>query len=192
MSMYRQNQQQGSLTLEAALVLPIFLFIILFVFSFFGIVSAHNEISHALIQSSSSLSMDPYLFEQAALAGESTTSFWGGMGDMFSDIKRLDNDPYFMAHTDWYTPVTETTTPSSVSTIKRRFIGYLAGGNELKADKKLTDLRVKDGLKGVQFTAEVVGDDLKITIEYSLRMLFDFGQDLVMPVKQSVTVRLWK
>jgi len=190
--MHRQHQQRGSLTLEAALVLPIFLFIILFVFSIFGIVSAHNQISHAFIQSSSSLSMDPYLFEQASLAGESSTSFWGGLGDMFSDIKRLDNDPYFMAHTDWYTPGDKTTILTSNNVIKRRFIAYLTGGDEMAADEKLTNLRVKDGLKGIKFTAEAVGDELTITVEYSLRMLFDFGQDLVMPVKQAAKVRLWK
>lgn len=186
--MTQQNKQRGSLTLETAIVLPIFLFLILFIYSLFGIFSAHNQLSHALIQSGKSLSMDPYLFEQTELAGETTTKFWGGLDDIGLDVFRMDNDQYFMALTDWYN-----TLENAEDVIENRFIGYLAGGDKAAADEKLSGLRVVDGLEGIEFEASLVGEDkLEITMRYSLKFLFDFWEYGEMPVEQTILVKLWK
>ena len=182
------EKQRGSLTLETAIVLPIFFLLILFVYSLFGIYSAHNQMSHALVQASKSLAMDPYLYEETELAGETTTKFWGGLDDVGLNVFRMDNDPYFMALTDWYNKL-----ESSEYVIRNRFIGYLTGGDEQAAEEKLNGLRIVNGLNGVDFDAQIVGDDqLQITMKYTIKMLFNFWDYGEMPVEQTVQVKLWK
>ena len=58
-----EDKQRGSTTLETSIVLPIFIFIFLFIFGLFSIVSAQNQMTHALIQSTKSMSLDSYITE---------------------------------------------------------------------------------------------------------------------------------
>ena len=186
------NNQRGSLTLETAIVLPVFIFIILFIFSLFGIFSAHNQVSHALVQSAKSLSLDPYLFSKTNLARESVTDFWGGASDMLIDIFCSNNDPYFTALTDWNTTMDDSTSVRDLDTVKKRFVAYLTGGDEDAADDKLRNLGVVDGLDGVQMESTVENKVLSITISYSIKLVFDFWDNAEMPVSQTVKVRLWE
>lgn len=185
--MKQQEMERGSLTLETAIVLPIFIFLMLFVYSLFGIVSAHNQISHALIQSAKSLSLDPLLYEKTDMARDSATKFWGGLDDMGLDFMRLGNDPYYMSQNDWYNR-----TGDAETVVKKRFIGYFSGGSEEAAEEKLKMLRVVNGLSGMDFDVHVNGNKLTIRISCSLKMLFDFWDEAAMPLEQSVTVTLWK
>lgn len=185
--MSRHSSQRGSLTLETAIVLPIFLFLVLFIYSLFGIFSVHNQMSHALIQAGKSLSLDPYLYSQTNLAGATTTTFWGSLGDIGLNIFRNNNDPYFMTRFDWHN-----LPEAQEEVVRLRFIGYLSGGDPDAADKKLTDLRVVDGLDGVKFETNITGTDtLQITMSYTMKALFDFWDFGEHPVKQSITVKLW-
>ena len=59
--MEKKNDEQGSVTLEAAIILPIFCALFMALNGFFFTFNAQNQISHALIQSASSLGLDPYL-----------------------------------------------------------------------------------------------------------------------------------
>lgn len=186
--MKKNDRQRGSLTLETAIVLPIFLFMFLMIFGLFSIVSAQNQISHALIQSGRSMSLDPYFLEKVDSAGEAGTKFWGGLSDMVLDLVRLDNDVHFTSHTDWYESENGNTTVA-----KNRFVGYLAGGNQEKADQKLRDLGVVGGLSGVKFKTEVIDkSELKITISYKLQYVLDAFDMGKIPIEQYVLVKLWK
>lgn len=185
--MTKQESQRGSMTLETAIVLPIFFFLLLFIYSLFGIFSAHNQITHALVQSAKSLSLDPYIYDETELLGESTFKFWGSLGDIALNIFRADNDEYYMSTTDWYNQG-----DGAEAVVRKRFVGYLSGGDENAAQEKLEGLRVIDGLNGIDFTVSVADDMLTIKIDYTLKFLFDFWEFGEMPVSQSIQVKLWK
>lgn len=79
------ENQRGSVTLETSIVLPIFIFLFLFIYGLFSVIAAQNQMTHALVQSTKSLSLDSYLAENVESAGEAGTKFWGGLSDMVSD-----------------------------------------------------------------------------------------------------------
>ncbi len=183
--MDKVEMQNGSITLETCIVLPIFFFLFLFIDGIFIIFTAQNEIMHALVQSSKSLSLDAYLTENVESAAEEQTRFWGGLSDAVLDMVRLTKDKYYTSQTDWY----ET---DNVMVAKNRFIGYFAGGDESLAAEKLEILHVKDGLNGITYSMEKDGEDYTFTISYSLQYWFDFFDMGEIPIKQSYTTRLWK
>ena len=185
--MLKDESQKGSVTLETSIVLPIFIVIILFVYGLFSIVSAQNQVSHALIQSSKSLSLDSYLTENVESAAEAGTSFWGGLSNMVEDLARMSNDQHFSSMTDWYS-----TTSAGANVAKDRFVGYLSGGDESAANEKLENMGVVNGLSGITFETNVAGEELTITIKYQLQYWFDAFDLGKIPMEQTITTRLWK
>lgn len=185
--MDRRDKQYGSVTLETSIILPIFIFIFLFIYGLFSVISAQNHMTHALVQASKSLSLDSYLSENLESAAEDGTKFWGGLSDMVLDIVRLDNDEYFTSQTDWYASEN-----GDAQIAKERFIGYLTGGDESKAKEKCDSLKIVNGLDGVTFKTKVEGEKLTVTIKYEIQYWFDFFDIGKFPVEQSITTRLWK
>ena len=180
------KKERGSVTLETSIVLPIFIFLFMFIYGLFSVVSAQNQMTHTLIQATKSLSLDSYLTENVDSAAEAGTKFWGGLSDMVLDIVRIDNDPNFTSQTDWYK-----TPESSGDIVKDRFVGYLAGGDESAAREKLDNLGIVGGLDGITFETEVNGESLTVTIKYEIQYWFDFLDMGKIPMAQTVTSRLW-
>lgn len=184
--MNNMENQSGSVTLETCIILPIFLFIFLFVDGLFSVIATQNQMTHTLIQSSKSLSLDSYLTENVESAAEDGTAFWGGLSDMVLDLVRLNNDPYFSSQTDWYK-----SEDGSPSVAKDRFVGFLTGGDEAAADEKLKDMGIVGGLNGISFETKVDGETLTVTIKYEIQYWFDFFDMGKIPMEQSITTHLW-
>ncbi len=155
-------------------------------YGLFSVVSAQNQITHALIQASKSLSLDSYLTENVESAAEEGPKFWGGLSDMVLDFVRLDNNEYFTSKTDWYKTESGDTTVA-----KARFIGYLAGGDINAAHEKLKSLGIVNGINGINFEMKVEDEEMTITIKYEIKYLFDFWGMGKFPMEQSITTRLW-
>ena len=183
--MKKSDSTKGSVVLETSLVLPIFMLVMFFIFGLFSVTAAQNQMTHALIQSSKSLSLDPYLTEHVDSVTEAET-FWTSFGGMILDFVRLANDDHFSSQSDWYE------TEGSEQLMKNRFVGFLAGGDEEAAKKKLDSLNIVDGLDGVDFDMEISGEDMKITMKYEIQFWFDAFDLGKIPMEQSVTTRLWK
>lgn len=181
------NNRKGSITLETILVLPIFFFMFLFIDGLFVVVTAHNTVTHALIQSSKSLSLDSYITENSGTVFKDDTITWGGVSEMIIDLIRINNNPNFTSHTNWYSKDSV-----SSSIIKARFVGYLSGGDEDDAESKLKALGVVDGLNGIKLNGAVNGEELTITANYTIQFWFDFMDMGKIPLSQQVTCRLWK
>lgn len=86
-----ERSQRGSITLETAMVVPIFCGLFLMLNSLFFVVSTQQQVTHALIQAGNSLAMDTYLTESVESAGEQGTRFWGDLADMVIDIRNIFN-----------------------------------------------------------------------------------------------------
>lgn len=190
--MFSKNREKGSLTLETALVLPLFFFMFMFVIGYFGVISARNTISHALIQATTSLSLDSYAnesFEHLSITEEDGLTFWNSIADMVVDIFRFNADPYYASKDKWYK------SNSKTDVVKKRFIAYLVGSDSdavNKANKKLKSLGVENGLDGMSFKYTVVDGDLKVTINYKINSYFNFFGLGSTSVEQSTMAKMWK
>ena len=143
------KNEKGSVTLEMGIFLPIFIFLFVFVYGLFPIIVARNEITHTLVQSTKSLSMDSYITENVNSLYKGST-FWGGFSDGVIEIFRLvadsEEDKYFSSKNDWYKnvdnpdPVLKGESADGIA--KLRFIGFLTGGDKEEADEKLKNLEI--------------------------------------------------
>lgn len=183
--MKRKNKNtEGTVIIETSIVLPLFILMTLFLYGLFSITSAQNQITHALIQSSKSISLDPYLMEHVNSLSEADT-FWGSLGDIILDFARLSNDQHFSSNGSWYTGTGDATIA------KDRFVGYFTGGDEVLADQKLEELGVVNGLDGMNFQMTINGEDITVTIKYELQFIFDAFDMGKIPMEQTITTRMW-
>ncbi len=180
-----QDSSKGTIILETSIVIPIFMMVILVIYGLFSVVSAQNQMTHALIQTSKSLSLDPYITEHVESAGEAN-KFWSGLGDIILDFVRIGNDKHFSSSSSWYSG------KGDDSLAKDRFVGFFAGGDEAAADERLTNLKIVDGLDGVDVKMVISGDDMTITVKYEVQFWFDAFDLGKIPMEHSVTTKLWK
>ena len=56
----KRKSEDGTISLEACIVVPIFIFLILFIYGFIVMFMGQQMISHSMLQSAESLSIDSY------------------------------------------------------------------------------------------------------------------------------------
>lgn len=69
--------EQGLLSLEASIVVTIFIFLVLFLQSFFVIFEARNEMAHVTLATCNSLALDVYENEQLTHSSATMDFFFG-------------------------------------------------------------------------------------------------------------------
>lgn len=185
--MKKCQSEKGSITLETSIILPLFIFMFLFINGLFGIVSVQNQMTHVLVQSAKSLSLDAYLLENIESAYEQKTRFWGSCTDLILDFVRIDTDPYFASTLDWYN-----SEEGNPEVARKRFVGYLTGGDETAAHEKLENLGIVDGMDGMDFEMVVDDEVVTLTVKYEIQYWFDFWDMGRIPMEQSIKFRLWK
>ena len=67
-------REGASVTLEAAIILPIFCFLFMALNGVFFVFSAQNQVMHTLVQTANSLSLDPYWNEKISLENTSVST----------------------------------------------------------------------------------------------------------------------
>ena len=87
--MKEHNNEKGTVTLEACIVVPMFITIMLALCGIFLLFMGQQIITHATIQSAKSMSFDPYATERSASAGEKELAQM--FGDLFSAVGILMN-----------------------------------------------------------------------------------------------------
>lgn len=187
----RNDSQRGAITLEACVSVLTFVILLLFLSSLFVMFMAQNVTSHAVLQTSQSLSLDAHIIESLIKKDDGKI---GTVSDHVSDyVAKLfgssENNPYYVSDTYWYNGGSEQIEPA----VRTRFIGYLAGGDEEKADELLTNLNVVEGLDGLDFSQSYVEDDvLYIVLKYELQYDFNLWGIGNVAVEQHASARLWK
>ena len=78
------------------------------------------------------------------------------------------------------------------SVAKKRFVGYLANGDESRAEDLLKKYNIVNGLSGLDFSeSEVKNGDLYLVVKYKMEYEFNtFGIGQI-NVKQKAKVRLF-
>lgn len=176
-----QNQTRGLLSLEASIALTIFIFLMLFMYSFLVVFEARNQIGHVLLTTADSLSLDAFATD--TLGDDS--SLKGILYGIYTN--HTESNGTFTENSEWYDD------DDIKEIVKTRFIAYLAGGDYDEADKILKGLNIVDGIDGLDFSNCSISDneltlDVKYNIEYEFQV---FGLD-ELTFSQSCCSKLWK
>ncbi len=181
----KKRDIKGVITLEACVTVLSFLILMLLLSGLFVMFMAQNITSHTILQTSQSLSLDAYSTSR-------TKSESGTIGGIVSDFAmglfgNADENPSFVTDDKWYD------SDDVTSTIKTRFVGYLTGGDEDKADELLEQINVVGGLDGLDFTNSYIADDtLYIVLKYKLEFDFNIWDVNTTDVEQTTCSKLWK
>lgn len=155
----------GSLTLEACILVPIFIMLMLLVNGLFVMMMGEQIMSHALVQSAKSMALDPYAASRAAADKEDE------LAELFVDIFSVKGGSDNHISTEkWY----DGETKADVADLaKKRFIAYLRSSNA-DADALLEEIGVKNGINGLDFSGTTYNDGiLTISITYTQEYVYN-------------------
>ncbi len=177
--MKRTKKNSGAITLEAAMVVPMFIMLMLFINGIFILFMGQQIMSHTLIQSAKSLAFDPYATDR--VADKSVNR----LAEMFVDIFTFANGNH--TSTDkWYE---KDAADELDAVIKERYIAYLKD-SESEAGDLLNELGVVNGVDGLDFSGSTIEDDvLTIRLKYTQEYIFNtmglgtFDRELTVQVK---------
>lgn len=184
------SKQRGAITVEACISVLVFVLLMLMLSSLFLMFMAQNVTAHVALQTSESLSVDVYRIEALMKEDGKIGSIGENVGQLITKLfGSAKNNPSFVTDSRWYNGDNAQITDA----IKKRFIGYLANGDDLAADEMLKNMSVVDGINGLDFSGSYVENDtlyivLKYKLEYNFN-IFDLG---VVEVEQKTCSKLWK
>ena len=187
MKKVRYKRDSGVVSLEACIVLPIFVFLILFFYGFMFLFAGEQLVSHALIQSAVSLSLDSYATDKLSDSSEVDLFMQDLFNSALVEVAEADGETSHSSSEKWYAD------QSSVqSEVESRFISYLANGDRETANAKLDQFGVVNGIDGISFSECKVEDDvLTITIEYKQEYLMDAFGLLSYDRTKTITQKMW-
>lgn len=185
-----RKNRKGTVTIETAIFLPIFFFVFMAIFGVFGIILARHQVRHAFFQATKSLSKDSLITERVDKRSDDGNLFLNNFGEIATLFIRwvIDGDNYSSSE-KWYATSNST---DGQKIVKDRFVGFLAGGDENKADAYLKNLRVKNGLSGVTFEYYVENGEMTITINYTVEYWVKlFGAEQI-PMSHTLKTKMWR
>lgn len=192
-------KEKGILSLEACITVTIFLFMMLFMYSFFAIYEVRNIMAHTVLSTANSLSLDAHANDTI----NNTETFAGTLSQIFGSVTNDAN--LFVDARKWYNNPTQTDADGNEvisatleDAIRQRFIAYLSGdqaGIEGKAaaDKVLKKYHVKDGIDGLDFSGSYISDDnLYVKVRYTVEYEFNAFNLGLIEFEQSACSKIWK
>lgn len=191
--MEQRGNESGVISLEASITVPVFFFLMLFMYGIIIMFMGRQMISHALLQSADSMALDPYASERIETG--SLTSADGIVQTLYDKGLKLlsyglnvTDAQYFSSSDKWYSDDID----MLEETIENRFLGFFAGGSRSDADELLTVVGVADGFDGLDFSESSVDDGvLTITVQYRQEFLFNFYGVAAFNREMTVKVKLW-
>lgn len=155
-----RKKEQGVLTVEATIVLMVFVMFVLFLYNFAGVYRAQSTVSHAAIESADAVALESYLREVAFESDPQEVIYLASKlgGSSTLDASALES----------------LRTADMPKLAKEKFIAAIAK-NESEADNKLKQLGIKDGLSGISFSqchADLDGDNIIVFLEYTVELQF--------------------
>ena len=171
-------RERASVTLEAAIILPIFCFLFMALNGVFFVFSAQNQVMHTLVQTANSLSLDPYWNEKISLENTSVSTI----------LQRFERyvvrDQSFSSAESWHKNETV-----SSGVLENRFYSYFTGyGNKLSAYTKLKKLGV---VGNMELSGTVNNGDLTLVAKYKMKFWFNLFKTEPLDLSQKVKVHLW-
>ena len=157
--MKKQDKNAGVITLEAAILMPMFILLMLFLYAFFIFFMGQQIMSHAAIQAAKSLSFDPYAVSRTD---------GNDLAGMIQGVSILAFSGNYSSSTAWYTTERSSRLPQVA---KDRFLAFLP--NQSDPDNLLQWLGVENGTSGLDFSGSAVEDGvLTLKIKYVQNFAF--------------------
>jgi len=171
-------RERASVTLEAAIILPIFCFLFMALNGVFFVFSAQNQVMHTLVQTANSLSLDPYWNEKTGVENPNVSN-------MLQNFERsITQDKSFSSTESWHKNETV-----SSGVLEDRFYSYFTGdGNKLSAYTKLKKLGV---VGNMELSGTVNNGDLTLVAKYKMKFWFNLFKTEPLDLSQKVKVHLW-
>lgn len=168
--------------MEASIALTIFIFLMLFMYSFLVIFEARNQIGHVLLTTADSLALDAFANESLGDDDSVQGILYGIYG------KTQSSNGSYTESSKWYSGG-----GAVEETVKTRFLSYLSGGDRAEADRILKELNIVGGLDGLDFSnCSVSGDDLFLEVHYKLEYEFQVFNLDTLSFSQSCCSKIWK
>lgn len=174
----KQGAEAGLLSLEASITLTIFMFLMFFLYSFFVVFEARNEMAHVLLATADSLALDAYESKELGESGTVSQVIYG----LYKKIPNGSNG------------FTEPGVAYTQDVIRTRFLAYLTGGGDIGEEELLRRYHVKGGVSGLDFSGSYVDDrdNLHLSLKYTLEYEFHVFNGGEVSFEQSVCSKLWK
>ena len=171
-------RERASVTLEAAISLPIFCFLFMALNGVFFVFSAQNQVMHTLVQTANSLSLDPYWNEKTGVENPNVSI-------ILQNFERsITQDKSFSSTESWHKNETV-----SSGVLEDRFYSYFTGdGNKLSAYTKLKKLGV---VGNMELSGTVNNGDLTLVAKYKMKFWFNLFKTEPLDLSQKVKVHLW-
>lgn len=171
-------RERASVTLEAAIILPIFCFLFMALNGVFFVFSAQNQVMHTLVQTANSLSLDPYWNEKTGVENPNVSI-------ILQNFERsITQDKSFSSTESWHKNETV-----SSGVLEDRFYSYFTGdGNKISAYTKLKKLGV---VGNMELSGTVNNGDLTLVAKYKMKFWFNLFKTEPLDLSQKVKVHLW-
>ena len=174
------REQNGVLTVEGSIVLPIFIFFIMIFLNFSQVYRAQNYIAHNLLQASSLIAAESYEKDVSALAGAGTelSEMFDNFSDMFKSSSQIQAE---------YTADQAKSTQALIADK----MAEAAGGQSI-LEGNLKSFRVEDGMDFSRSTYDAGSREIHIVVEYKIAFRYPFfGIDTITLV-QNAKAYLWR
>lgn len=176
--MENKKKNSGSITLEAAMVVPLFIILMLLVNGLFVMFMGQQIMVHTLIQSAKSMAFDPYSSQRVSTNEEDD------LADMFIDIFSFAGGNH-VSTDKWY----EENLDKIDEVIEKRYIAYLKNSRS-DANILLEEIGIKNGVEGLDFSGSSLENGiLTIKMKYTQEFIFnaaglaEFERELCIKVK---------
>lgn len=182
------SNERGLLSLEASIAVTVFIFLMLFMYSFFVVFESRNAIGHAVLATTNSLSLDAYGNTKLGDADTVAQIFYGVYGS-------AGNDSEFVDRRTWYEDAATEDGGISAdfeSAIRTRFLAYLGGGSGSQAEEVLERYHVQGGVEGLDFSnSHTDGENLYLSVQYTIEYEFQVFNLDVLHMEQKACSKLW-
>lgn len=160
--MKKKDKDAGVISLEAAIMMPIFIMLMLFLYAFFLFFMGQQIMSHTAIQAAKSLSFDPYAVNRVK---------GSGLGTLAMDIPGAFSGDYVSTDA-WAAPERSAQLPGVV---ERRFLAFLP--NQSDREGLLKWVGVENGTAGLDFSGSSVADGmLTLKVKYVQNFAFKLAE----------------
>lgn len=185
----QERGERGLLSLEASIALTIFIFLMLFMYSFFVVFEARNAIAHAALATANSLSLDAY--------GNDRLSGGGTVAQIFSALYGASGETGngFVDSRLWYKDAVGADGSLSAdfeSVLRTRFLAYLGSGDRSRAEEVLERCHIQNGAEGLDFSGSYTdGKDLHFSVRYEIEYEFQVFNLGALKMEQKCCSKLW-
>lgn len=172
----KKRASRGALTVEAAIVVPLFIMLMLLINGVFVMFWGQQIMTNALIQCTKSLSFDPYSSQRVSEA--ESESLMGMISDLFSFASSNHTSTE-----QWYKEGGDLE-----GVISDRFSAYLRS-DKGDADALLESIGVEGGLGGLDFSGSKVENGV-LTVQLTYTQNFVFDATGLGSFKRSISVQV--